>query len=152
MKRIVFVSLFIFAIAVAIILTAGLAFYKKENGKDVFFPSPPAESSAAFQSSGSGKIENSKTGQAGVLSSKEVAKHNSSGDCWLIIDGKVYDVSSYIDYHPGGPEAIIPYCGKDATRAFQTKDREESRNHSSRAYNLLKNYYVGDLNRQTANN
>jgi cytochrome b involved in lipid metabolism len=53
-------------------------------------------------------------------------------------------VTSYLGIHPGGAGAILPYCGKDATTAFATKDI--SRPHSSAASNLLTNYYIGDLN------
>jgi len=76
----------------------------------------------------------------------EVAKHNNVSDCWLIIDSKVYDVSSYINFHPGNPETIIPYCGKDATKAFKTKDKIIPKTHSQKAWNLLSDYYIGDLN------
>ncbi len=67
----------------------------------------------------------------------EVSLHSASGDCWLIIDNKVYDVTSYIPYHPGGPSTIIPYCGRDATSAFS--------GHSSAARNMLAGYFVGNL-------
>ena len=36
----------------------------------------------------------------------------------MAIDDKVYDVTKYINEHPGGKEAIIRYIGKDATKAF----------------------------------
>jgi len=75
----------------------------------------------------------------GGLSAAEVAKHNSSSDCWLIIENKVYDVSKYLGSHPGGRAVIIPYCGKEATHAF------EAINHSSVALSHLDSIYVGDL-------
>ncbi len=52
----------------------------------------------------------------------------------------MYDVTSYLAYHPGGKEAILPYCGKDATAAFVGKP------HSPEAYNLLQSFYLGELN------
>jgi len=45
---------------------------------------------------------------------EEVAKHNSSDDCWLIVDDKVYDVTSFVESHPGG-DAIFSKAGKDNT-------------------------------------
>ena len=49
---------------------------------------------------------------------KEVKRHNTIEDCWLIAHNKVYDVTKYMDKHPGGKEAILKYAGKDATEAF----------------------------------
>ena len=48
----------------------------------------------------------------------EVKKHNKESDAWMVIDNKVYDVTKYMDKHPGGKEAILKYAGKDATKAF----------------------------------
>jgi cytochrome b involved in lipid metabolism len=79
-----------------------------------------------------------------TLSPAEVGKHAATGDCWLIIDGKVYDVTSYLAAHPGGVSTIRPSCGKDGTQAFATKDRASA--HSAYAASLLQSYYLGDLN------
>ncbi len=78
-----------------------------------------------------------------ILSSSEIGKHSSASDCWFIISGKVYDVTSYLPYHPGGPGLIMPYCGGDATTAFATQDR--GRSHSPTANDMLAAYYVGDV-------
>lgn len=71
------------------------------------------------------------------LTTQDVTKHNSSSDCWLIINAKVYDVTKFLFSHPGGEQIIVQYCGSDVTIAF--------RRHSSFAYSLLNNYYLGDL-------
>ena len=42
------------------------------------------------------------TKQLAFFTKEEVSKHNTKDDCWLIIHGKVYDVSDYVDEHPGG--------------------------------------------------
>ena len=77
-----------------------------------------------------------------ILTPAEIARHNSAGSCWVTISGKVYDLTSYIGIHPGGPGQIIPYCGRDGTTAFATKNRGSS--HSSYADSLLNAYYIGD--------
>jgi cytochrome b involved in lipid metabolism len=75
----------------------------------------------------------------GGLSAAEVAKHASPDDCWLIINQKVYDVSEYLTSHPGGTAVVTPYCGKEATSAF------EAIKHSQLAIIHLESLYVGDL-------
>ncbi|RMD45728.1 cytochrome b5 domain-containing protein [Candidatus Pacearchaeota archaeon] len=83
------------------------------------------------------------TKNSSVLTFKEVSKHNTPSDCYLIISGRVFDVSSYISLHPGGSDTIIPYCGKDATDAFKTKNKGKP--HSMNAKNLLESYFIGEI-------
>ncbi|KAH6914012.1 cytochrome b2 [Coprinopsis sp. MPI-PUGE-AT-0042] len=56
---------------------------------------------------------------ARVLSGNEVAKHNSRESCWIIVHGKVYDVTEFLDDHPGGSKIILKYAGKDATEEYE---------------------------------
>merc|ERR1719330_724109 len=49
---------------------------------------------------------------------EEVAKHSSKGDCWVILDGKVLNVTNFLSQHPGGELAILTFAGKDATAEF----------------------------------
>ncbi|KAI0359592.1 hypothetical protein OH77DRAFT_1420116 [Trametes cingulata] len=53
-----------------------------------------------------------------VISGKEVAQHNSRESCWIIVHGKVYDVTEFLDEHPGGSKIILKYAGKDATAEY----------------------------------
>ncbi|KAI4146800.1 MAG: hypothetical protein LQ340_005803 [Diploschistes diacapsis] len=47
-----------------------------------------------------------------------ISKHNKSEDCWVIVHNKVYDVTSFLEKHPGGPHIILQYAGLDATTAY----------------------------------
>lgn len=42
----------------------------------------------------------------------DVAKHASSGDAWLIISGKVLDVTPWLEEHPGGEDVLLELAGK----------------------------------------
>lgn len=48
----------------------------------------------------------------------ELAKHNTRDDAWLAIRGKVYNVSRYMDFHPGGVDELMKGVGRDATKIF----------------------------------
>ncbi len=51
-----------------------------------------------------------------MINAAEVAKHNKDDDCWLVIEGQVYDITPFLNDHPGGPEVVSELAGMDATR------------------------------------
>ncbi|KAH7085298.1 acyl-CoA dehydrogenase family protein [Paraphoma chrysanthemicola] len=60
-----------------------------------------------------------------TLSRESVAKHNKPDDLWCIIDHKVYDVTDFVDAHPGGAVVLEQVAGTDATTAFYNLHRQE---------------------------
>ncbi|XP_020516642.1 cytochrome b5 type B [Labrus bergylta] len=70
---------------------------------------------------------------------EDIRVHNISSDTWLIIHGKVYDVTSFIEEHPGGEEVLLEQAGADATESF------EDVGHSTDAREMLEQYYIGEL-------
>ncbi|XP_023545611.1 cytochrome b5 [Cucurbita pepo subsp. pepo] len=74
-----------------------------------------------------------------LYSIEEVSQHSSNDDCWIIIDGKVYDLTSYLDEHPGGDDVIVAATGRDATDDF------EDAGHSKDARELMEKFYIGEL-------
>jgi len=43
---------------------------------------------------------------------QEIEKHDQENDCWIVVDGKVYDATSVLSWHPGGKAAILSHAGK----------------------------------------
>jgi len=54
----------------------------------------------------------------GGYTKEDVAKHNTKGDCWVILHDRVLDVTSFLSKHPGGELAILTFAGKDASSEF----------------------------------
>jgi len=68
----------------------------------------------------------------------EVATHNSISDCWAIINGNVYDLTSWIPNHPGGPQAILQLCGTDGSAKFN-----DQHGGSSKVLSVLAGFKIG---------
>jgi cytochrome b involved in lipid metabolism len=69
------------------------------------------------QTSGEEKTEENEENEK-TYTMEEVAKHNSKESCWTVIRGEVYDLTNWIDKHPGGADKILKICGKDGTDLF----------------------------------
>jgi cytochrome b involved in lipid metabolism len=52
------------------------------------------------------------------LSNSEIKVHNLKSDCWSIVNGNVYNLTTYVKSHPGGATVIANICGKDGSNAF----------------------------------
>lgn len=103
----------------------------------------PAGSGSSTSTSSSSSSTTSSSSAARTFTLADIAKSNSRSDCKLAVNGKVYDVTSFINSHPGGTE-ILQGCGKDATALFTGSD-PDGRDHSATAEAQLARFYVGDL-------
>jgi cytochrome b involved in lipid metabolism len=74
-----------------------------------------------------------------VMTLADVASHKSRNDCWIVISGIVYNVTSWMDDHPGGDDILLENGGKDATDAF------DEIGHSKDAKKQLVKYAIGRL-------
>ncbi|EDO14908.1 hypothetical protein Kpol_348p12 [Vanderwaltozyma polyspora DSM 70294] len=75
-----------------------------------------------------------------MITKKMVAKHKDIDDCWCIIRGKVYSISNYFKFHPGGDKILINQCsGRDCTKAFDQYHRWVN------VERLLETCFVGNL-------
>jgi fatty acid desaturase/predicted heme/steroid binding protein len=72
---------------------------------------------------------------------EELAKHNTKEDCWVAMDGKVYDVTSWIPKHPGGSDVLILSAGRDVTNLFESYHPFSGDTPSI----ILKKYYICDM-------
>ena len=87
-------------------------------------------------STGTPEKEPTKTIQDYTLT--DVANHKTKENCWMVINGKVYDMSAFIAKGFHGP-AISKGCGIDATEMFEGKP------HSAKAQSMLPEYEIGNL-------
>ncbi|EGC37317.1 hypothetical protein DICPUDRAFT_77028 [Dictyostelium purpureum] len=84
-----------------------------------------------------GKL-NDPVNQQNYFSLEEISTHNSLESCWMIIQNKVYDITAYIDKHPGGKNALLRFAGKDGTDNVQF--------HSAKMLQILNNcYFIGHV-------
>ena len=129
---------FIFGLIMVLIVGAGLffVFNKKEEKKEKI------KTSKVVSPVVTKKIEQ-ETSKKSSFSMSDLAKHNNENDCWIVIDGKVYDVTNYIESHPGG-KVMANFCGQDGSLAFATKGKK-NKPHKPEAYDVLKTLYIGDL-------
>ena len=74
-----------------------------------------------------------------VVTLDELKEHNTSGNCWIAVHGKVYDVTTFLSDHPGGGEVISSLAGADVSSEF------EDVGHSDGARRQAEQFFVGIL-------
>ncbi|KAL6642401.1 hypothetical protein ACP70R_020582 [Stipagrostis hirtigluma subsp. patula] len=75
-----------------------------------------------------------------LFSPSDVALHASRKDCWVVIHGKVYDVTKFLEDHPGGEDVLLHASASgDATEAF------EEVGHSTSAISMMGSYLIGSI-------
>ncbi|GKU88013.1 hypothetical protein SLEP1_g2328 [Rubroshorea leprosula] len=75
-------------------------------------------------------------GEKKYISSDELKQHDELGDLWISIQGKVYDVSSWVNKHPGGDGPLLSLAGQDVTDAFIAY-------HPGTAWQYLDEFFTG---------
>jgi len=69
----------------------------------------------------------------------DIASYNSNQKAWVVIHNNIYDVTAFLNEHPGGEEVLLEQASKDATEAF------EDVGHSTDAREMMKKFKVGEL-------
>lgn len=82
----------------------------------------------------------SETASTAGYTKAQVAEKNTRSNCWVIVNESVYNLTDWINKHPGGSGSIASLCGQDATSAFEGKHGGEARPSS-----ILESYYLGPL-------
>ncbi|BFZ56204.1 fatty acid alpha-hydroxylase [Savitreella phatthalungensis] len=79
-----------------------------------------------------------------TITRDELNKHNTAKSCWVTMDStdRVYDVTEFLDDHPGGGELILEYAGKDIRGPMEDP---VSHSHSDGAFDILEEYCIGVL-------
>ncbi len=72
----------------------------------------------------------------------EVGRHHRTDDAWVIVDSRVFNITTFLDMHPGGLEILKEHLGHDVSTIMRD---ENSHQHTGPAYELLDEYYVGEL-------
>ncbi|GAA96237.1 uncharacterized protein L969DRAFT_43736 [Mixia osmundae IAM 14324] len=75
-----------------------------------------------------------------IFLAADVAKHARPGDCWVTRQGKVYNVTSFVEDHPGGDDLILGWAGKDVE---QVMNDPVEHSHSDSAFEMMEEYQVG---------
>jgi cytochrome b involved in lipid metabolism len=139
LKYIVGAAIIVFIVYMGSVFVYGfLVKQQKENS----VPTSATQNTPTNSSVDSGNTGTNTTPASKTFSKSEVATHNKQANCWLIINSSVYDITNFLDQHPGGIDVILPYCGKDATQAFNTQGGR-GRGHSRSAVALLQDYLIG---------
>lgn len=111
--------------------------------KDSTLSQTPPSSPNGTGNNNSGGVQDSNARTIEItLTLQEIAKHSSANDCWMAIGGRVLDLSNFTS-HPSG-STYAPYCGTDATNAYNTKGGRGAP-HSSTASSMFADFFIGNL-------
>ena len=91
------------------------------QAEELVAPTDPATGSTDGTTGGTGGTSD------GGITVAEVLKHNSASDCWSVVNGNVYDLTSYVSQHKGGEAVIKAICGKDGTKSFSGQHAGEAK-------------------------
>lgn len=77
-----------------------------------------------------------------IYTSEDVASHKSAHSCWVSRNGKVYNITAFLQDHPGGDDIVLKYAGGNVEDIMKDKLEHD---HSDAAYDMLEEYLIGRL-------
>ncbi len=123
-------------IALAIISLGSFLLVQSNSSSTVTAANPPISvTTASTTATSSTPVVSAKT-----YTQADVATHANAVSCWAAINGKVYDLTKWINQHPGGPDKILGICGKDGSAAFNDQHGSKRRPASE-----LAGFYIANL-------
>jgi hypothetical protein len=135
-------------IAIFIVLAAGAVYFLVFVGDST--PSSNQDQVAEVTESETIETQQPNIDDSKKYTTAQVAEKNTAQECWTIINGKVYDLTSYIPSHPGGDD-ILRACGTDGTTLFEDRTTNDGQvvggggSHSSSAKAALDSLQIGSL-------
>jgi 4-hydroxysphinganine ceramide fatty acyl 2-hydroxylase len=81
-----------------------------------------------------------------IFSLEDLVLQRKQGQCWIVRKGRVYNVTEFVNDHPGGDDLITQFAGMDIANAMED---ENEHLHSESAYAILEEYLVGKLGNDT---
>ncbi|PWN36525.1 putative SCS7-required for hydroxylation of ceramide [Meira miltonrushii] len=105
---------------------------------------PSAAATATAISSGPSSITppSTLTQRIRLIHPSTLEKHNTESSLWVVMKGRVYDVTDFAPDHPGGDDLILQYAGKDMGNIMEDPSEHS---HSDSAFELLEEYFIGKL-------
>ena len=79
-----------------------------------------------------------------IFTKADVASHNTENSCWVTIGRLIYDVTSFLNDHPGGEDLILKYGGKDVNEAMKGGLGEEHV-HTQAAFSMMSEMIIGKV-------
>jgi cytochrome b involved in lipid metabolism len=132
----------VIGIIIAILVIIGIIFVAKRENNDTSIntnPTPVVNIVATTTNATStDPLLNATTTK--IYTMTDVAMHSNVNSCWAAISGKVYDLTTWIPKHPGGPDKILAICGKDGTSAFMGQHGSNEKIVAG-----LQTFYIGNL-------
>ena len=106
--------------------TAGAATPSDSSSPSAQTPSPSPTSAPATSTSTPEPSDSLTQSDPSIYTLAEIAEHSDASSCWAAVDGNVYDLTEWIDQHPGGRGRIEALCGTDATSAFRAQHDDQT--------------------------
>ena len=103
-------------------------------------PTPTKSATVSATASATTSASPSSSSSVKEFTLAQVRANNSAASCWTIIEGDVYDLTKWIEQHPGGSGVIKGLCGADGTKSF-----ENQHGGSGKVTRQLTQFYIGRL-------